>query len=113
MQPGQKRPQPLKPHRVRLGTDMSSVRSATVLAAILALGLGGSASAQSATFLRPSVSVSVGAFQYDLSGTCTAPMVAARGELPLTRHFLAEGGLAVARPEQQFGATTTFIDPEV
>ena len=95
---------------------MNTVRFASVLAALLTLGLGSSAaaqtSAQATASLRPSVSLSGGAFQYDLSGTGTAPMIAARAELPLSRHFLAEGGLTVARPEQQFGATTTFIVPE-
>jgi outer membrane protein with beta-barrel domain len=62
---------------------------------------------------RPAVSLSAGAFQYDLSGTGTTPMLAARAELPLSRLFLVEGGLTAARPAQQFGATTTFLAPEV
>jgi hypothetical protein len=94
---------------------MSLLRSSSVLAALLALGLPATTQAQSfesAAARRPSLSLSAGAFQYDLSGTGTAPMFAARAEFPLTRHVLAEGGLAVARPEQQPGARSTFIAPE-
>jgi hypothetical protein len=85
------------------------------LASVLAAGLSVGADAQSASLesaRRPAVSLAAGAFQFDLSGTGTAPMIAARGELPLNRFFLAEGGLVVARPEQQFGGTTTFFVPE-
>jgi hypothetical protein len=71
---------------------------------------------------RPAVSLSVGAFQYSLpgspgafqiylAGVGTTPVVAGRIELPLSRFFLAEGGLAMARPEQQFTSSTTSLDP--
>ncbi len=93
---------------------MSTLRSALALATMLAAGLPITAQAQSAAFesMRPAVSVNAGAFQFDLSGTGTAPMIAGRAELPLNRYLLAEGGLSVARPEQQFGGTTTFFVPE-
>ena len=93
---------------------MSTLRSALALATVLAAGLPMAAQAQSAAFesMRPAVSVNAGAFQFDLSGTGTAPMIAGRAELPLNRYLLAEGGLSVARPEQQFGGTTTFFVPE-
>jgi hypothetical protein len=39
-------------------------------------------------------------------------MLAVRAELPLTRFALVEGGLTAARPDQQFGARTTFLAPE-
>ena len=82
------------------------------LAALVAAAAPAAADAQSAAVRRPAVSLSAGAFQFDLSGTGTAPMVAARYEHPLTRYVLFEGGLAVARPEQQFGQKTTFLAPE-
>jgi hypothetical protein len=91
------------------------MRSALALATLLAAGLPVAARSQSAAFesARPVVSVNAGAFQFDLSGTGTAPMIAGRAELPINRYFLAEGGLLVARPEQQFGAKSTFLAPEV
>ena len=95
---------------------MSTFRSTLVLAGLLTVGLSVGAHAQSEPReldRRPAVSLAAGVFQFDLSGTGTAPMVAARVELPLNRYFLAEGGLAVARPKQQFGGKTTFFVPEV
>ena len=62
--------------------------------------------------IRRTVGVSVGAMQFDLSGTGTAPAAALRFTLPLSRVVLFEAGTLVARPEQQFGSTTTFIVPE-
>lgn len=62
---------------------------------------------------RPALSLSVGVSQFDLSGTGTTAIVAARGELPLVRVLLLEGGVAIARPEQQFGVRTTLVMPEV
>ena len=86
------------------------------LAAFLAVGVPAAARAQGGTepaaARRPAVSVSAGAFQYDLSGTGTAPMLAVRAEYPLARYALVEGGLTAARPEQQFGRTSTFLAPE-
>jgi hypothetical protein len=83
------------------------------LATVMAAGLPFAAQAQSAALqARPAVSLAAGAFQFDLSGTGTAPMVAGRAEFPLNQFFLAEGGLSVARPKQQFGGTTTFFVPE-
>ena len=72
----------------------------------------GQATIPDAPLRRPAVSISGGAFSYDLSGTGTAPMLAVRAELPLTRFALVEGGLTAARPDQQFGARTTFLAPE-
>ena len=94
---------------------MSKLRATLVLAGLLATTLSVGAQAQSASLdldRRPALSLAAGAFQFDLSGTGTAPMVAARAELPLNRYLLAEGGLVVARPKQQFGGTTTFFVPE-
>ena len=51
--------------------------------------------------------------QFDLSGTGTAPMASARGEIPISRIMLLEGSLSYARPEQQFGGHTSFLIPEV
>jgi len=103
------------------------LRSRTIVAALLTIAAPVAVHAQAANLAqRPALSVSVGAFQYDLSGTGTAPLVAGRVELPLSRFFLVEGGLAVARPEQQFfdggtyqisgapiGTTTTYLIPEL
>jgi len=89
-------------------------RSSTVVAALLAIGTPLAAHAQAHTLTnRPAFSLSAGAFQYDLSGTGTSAMFAPRIELPLSRVFLAEGGATVARPEQQFGATTTYLIAEL
>jgi hypothetical protein len=83
-------------------------------ATLLAIALAAApAAAQSPRALRPAVSVSAGVSQFDLSGTGTAPLVALRGDYPLLRALLVEAGVSVARPEQQFGGTTTFVIPEV
>ena len=68
--------------------------------------------AQAQAQIGRTVGVSVGAMQFDLSGTGTAPAAALRFTLPLSRVVLFEAGTLVARPEQQFGSTTTFIVPE-
>jgi hypothetical protein len=69
--------------------------------------------AQEPAARRTAVSLSYGTFDYDLSGTGNTWMIAARVERPLTRVVLIEGGIVFARPEQQFGDTTTFVIPEV
>jgi len=81
--------------------------------AVLAVGAPAAARAQRADApRRPAVSVSAGAFQYDLSGTGTVPMLATRLELPLARYALVEGGVAAARPGRQFAGPETFVAPE-
>jgi hypothetical protein len=85
---------------------------AAALAAALLAPLP-TAGAQPGTRARPSVSASAGVSQYDLSGTGTAPMGALRADYPLDHVLLVEGGVSVARPDQQFGQTTTFVVPEV
>jgi hypothetical protein len=62
---------------------------------------------------RPTVSLSTGAMQFDLSGTGTALMAVARGEIPISRIMLLEGSLAYSRPEQQFSGHTSLLIPEV
>jgi hypothetical protein len=99
---------------------MRWLRSASVLAALLATGLSAEARSQSPSrswsdsplVRRPSVTLSAGAFQYDRLGTETSPVLAARGELPLTSLFLLEGGLATTRPERRVGGPTTLFVPE-
>ena len=100
---------------------MPWLRSASLLAALLAIGMPAGARAQaylteayaeSVVAMRPSVTLSAGAFQYDVSGNRPAPMLAARGELPISRHLLVEGGLTAARADQRFNGMTTFIAPE-
>lgn len=99
---------------------MRWLRPASLLAALLAFGITAEARAQSYSAsqqqlllaLRPSVSLSAGAMQYDLAGTGTAPLLAARGELPLSRYFLVEGGVSAARPDQRLRGMTTLLTPE-
>ena len=99
---------------------MRWLRPASILAALLAIGHVTEARGQSYTQSwsdptlgrRPSLSLSAGAFQYDRLGIGTAPVLAARGELPLSSHFLLEGGLAATRPEQRLGRPTTLVVPE-
>jgi hypothetical protein len=85
------------------------------LLAVGALGcaLTGGRYAAAQTVGSPFVTVAAGAFQFDLAGTGTAPMLAVRGALPLAALLLVEVGTLIARPEQQFGRRTTFLAPEV
>jgi hypothetical protein len=99
---------------------MSLLRSLTLLTALLAIGAPSAVHAQTT---RPAISLSAGAFQYDLAGTGTTPMIAARVELPLSRFFLIEGGFTAARPAQEIftpsssvgreEVKTTFLAPEI
>jgi hypothetical protein len=57
----------------------------------------------------PTLTLSGGVMQYDLSGTGDEMMYAARVEAPYSRLLILEGGIAGARLKQQFGDTTTFI----
>jgi hypothetical protein len=59
------------------------------------------------------VAAVVGLFQYDLSGTGLAPMLALRGTTPVSSVITLEAGVLAARPRQQFGETTTFLAPEL
>ena len=59
------------------------------------------------------IAVSAGASQFDLSGTGVAPMLALRVAFPFARVLVFEGGTILARPAQQFGATTTLVIPEL
>lgn len=81
---------------------------ALVVAVLVATPSG--AEAQSA-FVPEAVAVSNGAFNFDLSGTGTTPSVGVSADWPLTNNVLIEGGIVVARPQQQFGRTT-YIIPE-
>ena len=62
---------------------------------------------------RPIGSVSVGIMQFDLSGTGSTPMAALRVDLPWSTHLWFEPGVVFARPDQQFGASTTFVVAEL
>jgi hypothetical protein len=62
---------------------------------------------------RPALSLSGGIAQFDLSGTGTTSIIALRGEYPLVPALLVEGGVAFARPDQQFGVDGTLVMPEV
>jgi len=89
----------------------STQRVVLAVAAAIA-AFSGSATAQSVVPPR-ALSISAGASQFDLSGLGTAPMAAFRVDLPLGRIVLAEPGVVVARPEQQFGSRTTLVIPEI
>ena len=99
---------------------MRWLRPASILAALLAVGLGTEVRGQSsslnasdrAALARPSLTLSAGAFQYGRAGPGTAPVLAARGELPLSHVFLVEGGLAAARPEARRAGLTSLLVPE-
>jgi len=99
---------------------MRWLRPASILAALLAFGVATEVRGQSnslnasdrAALTRPSLTLSAGAFQYDRAGPGTAPVLAARGELPLSRVFLVEGGLAAARPEARRAGLTSLVVPE-
>lgn len=100
---------------------MPWLRPASLLAALLAMAPTASARAQayqmeaytqSVAAKRPSVTLSAGAFRYDTPRNGTAPVLAARGELPLSHHFLVEGGLSAARAQQGLRGTSTFLAPE-
>jgi hypothetical protein len=94
---------------------MPASRRLQLAAAVLAAAAAAPAHAhaQAGASTRPSIAVGAGVSQFDLSGTGTAPVFTARVDYPLGRVLLAEGGVAVARPDQQFGDTTTFVVPEV
>ena len=58
------------------------------------------------------LSVNTGLFQYDLSGTGFSPMLAVRAATPISSVLMFEAAVLAARPDQQFGQTTTFLVPE-
>jgi hypothetical protein len=99
---------------------MRWLRPASILAALVAIGHATEVRGQSnslnasdpASIGRPSLTISAGAFQYDRAGPGTAPVLAARGELPLSSFLLVEGGLAAARPEARLAGLTTLVVPE-
>lgn len=82
-------------------------RGAMLLAGAAFLALAVPAAAQ-----RTSVALAAGSFDFDLSGTGRAPVVALRLDRAVHPDLRLEGAVSVARPEQQFGATTTFVAPE-
>jgi len=59
------------------------------------------------------ISISGGFAQFDLSGTGDAPVLAGRVDMPVNRYVIAEPGITLLWPEQQFGETTTLFIPEV
>jgi len=87
-------------------------RRAAALAIAAAFVLPTAALAQNAGAGGRALSISAGAFQYDLSGTGTTPMVAFRADFALNRALLLEGGFGLARPGQDFGGRATIVTPE-
>lgn len=69
--------------------------------------------ARPAATQETSVVLAAGATSFDLSGTGTAPLLAARLDQALHPDLRLEGAVTVAWPAQQFGRTTTFLAPEV
>jgi len=59
-----------------------------------------------------SISVSSGLFNFDLSGTGNAALVAASLDCRAFGNWVVEGGVTFAFPSQQFGDRTTFVIPE-
>jgi Outer membrane protein beta-barrel domain len=58
----------------------------------------------------PEISASVGAMQYDASGTGTAPVVALRGAVPLVGSWLlGEGNFSYASLDEQFSDVGTRV----
>ena len=55
-----------------------------------------------------SITVGVGAVQFDLSGTGTAPGLTIRGARALTNHLVLEGSLPVSWPTQDFGGSKLY-----
>lgn len=86
---------------------MSILRSLSIALALIAAG-SVSAYAQHDTSLL----IGGGAMNFDLSGTGTTPAFTARVSRELGANVVAEGGLVIARPDQQFGRPT-LVAPEV
>jgi len=89
------------------------MRSHFILATAAILGLGlpaGTAAAQEP--VPAHAAFQAGLFQFDLSGTGWAPMLAFRATRPVSSVLLLEAGMLASRPAQQFGGTTTFLSPE-
>lgn len=61
----------------------------------------------------PALTFLGGVSQYDLSGTGTTPFFAARLDVPLGRVLVIEPGVAYLPYEEQFGARTRHLLPEV
>lgn len=68
------------------------------------------ASSLEAQMSRPEISASVGAMQFDASGTGTAPVIALRAAFPIVGSWLlAEGNLSYASLDEQFSNVGTRI----
>jgi hypothetical protein len=61
---------------------------------------------------RTALLASSGASSFDLSGTGMTPGFALRASGALGANLVFEGGLLLARPEQQFGDSTLMMIPE-
>lgn len=78
----------------------------------IALLAGRTAAAQPAA--EPSVAITAGVFNFDLSGTGTTGAIAGRAAVPVSRALAVEGHLLMAWPDQQFGdSTVTAIDGQL
>jgi hypothetical protein len=85
----------------------NTVNRTLCCASILSLVFGVSLEAQ---IPKPEVSASVGAMQFDASGTGTAPVFALRAAFPMVGSWLlAEGNLSYASLDEQFSNAGTRI----
>lgn len=91
---------------------MTSIRALRNVAIVLA-ALPSLASGQTVADARYTASFSYGVFRYDLTRAGEARMIALRVERPLTRHVIAEGGIAYAHPLLQSGERTHYWIPEL
>src|SRR5690606_24545072 len=57
-------------------------------------------------------SANLGVFSYQLAENCVAPMLAFRGNFPLSTVLVLEAGIVGTRPDQ-VGRTAMFLAPEV
>jgi hypothetical protein len=85
----------------------NTVNRTLCCASILSLVFGVSLSAQVS---RPEVTASVGAMQFDASGTGTAPVIALRAAFPIAGSWLlVEPNLSYASLDEQFSSVGTRI----
>lgn len=86
---------------------MKTIRTASFAFALI-IAASAPAFAQHTT----SLAIGGGAMNFDLSGTGTTPAFTARVSRDLGAHFVVEGSVLIAMPEQQFGPSTV-IAPEL
>ena len=94
------------PAMTHIARTLRAVSGALILLA--ASGVTTPAAAQS-TERQTTLQAGAGIVTFDLSGTGNTAGFAGRVAHELTRSFVVEGGVLVARPEQQFGDSTIVV----